>query len=246
MNTRIAEAASLRMQGDRYPMSASRPSERRAAEPSDATDGVLVELRSAAVTRAKKDDGAETATVVGFASITEAGYEMYDWAGPYTEVVSLDAFDATLATSPLVEFTLNHNRGGGLPMAHTRNGSLSLSVVKEGEGTGLWYEAEVDATRSDVADMLKALERGDLAEASFKFRITAGQWSPDYSEYRINEVDLHRGDVSAVNFGANPAATSALRGERGPEITTDLPPGAVVRRPADISEDDLENRTVRI
>ena len=59
--------------------------------------------------------------------------------------------------------------------------------------------------------MLKALERGDLAEASFKFWITAGQWSPDYTEFRINETDLDHGDVSSVNFGANPAASSGLR-----------------------------------
>jgi len=245
MNT-IADAAQLRAEGSRYSSPAARPSERRAAEPTDASTGVRVNLRAEAVVRAKAEDGAERTTVGGLASVTERGYEMYDWAGPYTEIVALDAFDATLAANPLVEFTLNHNRGGGLPMAHTRNGTLTLSVVKDGEDTGLEYAADVDPTRSDVADMLKALERGDLAEASFKFRIVRGQWSPDYTEYRILEVDLERGDVSAVNFGANPAATSTLRGERGPENTADLPPGAVVRRAADISEDDLEIRTLRI
>lgn len=215
MKTRtLAEAAVERANGGRYAAASDRPSERRAAESSDASTGVIIELRSASVTRGKNSDGQDIATVVGYASVTEAGYEMYDWAGPYTEVVALDAFDTTLEAEPLVEFTLNHNRGGGLPMAHTRNSTLSLSSVKDAgdDGTtGLYYEAEVDATRNDVSDMLKALERGDLAEASFKFRIVRGQWSPDYTEYRINEVDLHRGDVSAVNFGANPAATSGLR-----------------------------------
>jgi hypothetical protein len=36
-------------------------------------------------------------------------------------------------------------------------------------------------------------------------------WSPDWMQYRIEEVDLHRGDVSAVNFGANPFASSGTR-----------------------------------
>lgn len=232
----LAEAAVLRAEGGRYGATADRPSERRAAEPSDASAGVRVELRATSVTRGKNAAGEDIATVVGFASVTEQGYEMYDWAGPYTEIVALDAFDATLSASPLVEFTLNHNRGGGLPMAHTRNSTLTLSAVKEGDTTGLWYEAQVDPSRGDVADMLKALERGDLAEASFKFRIVRGQWSPDYTEYRINETDLNRGDVSAVNFGANPLATSALRGE---------PEAQAPARPVRISDDDLEHRTAR-
>lgn len=156
--------------------------------------------------RAASEQGS-TRGVFGVASVVEHGYEMYDMFGPYTEVVDRAAFDNTLAASPLVEFTLNHNRGGGLPMAHTRNGTLTLSMGEP----GLEYDATVDPTRSDVSDMLKALERGDLAEASFKFTITRGQWSPDYSEFRILEVNLDRGDVSAVNFGANPAATSQAR-----------------------------------
>lgn len=195
------------------------PSKRRSAEPEDAPFGVRVNLQSNPLVRAATANADGTVTVQGFASVTESGYEMYDMFGPYTEVVSLDAFDKTLAASPLVEFTLNHNRGGGLPMAHTRNGTLSLQVTKSGETTGLWYEASVDPSRGDVADMIKALERGDLAEASFKFRIENGTWSPDYTEFRINTADLERGDVSAVNFGANPAATSSVRAAAGLERT---------------------------
>lgn len=244
MNTRtLAEAAVERANGGRYSAASDRPSERRSAESSDASTGVIVELRSASVTRGKNAAGQDIATVVGYASVTEAGYEMYDWAGPYTEVVSLDAFDNTLEQEPLVEFTLNHNRGGGLPMAHTRNGTLTLSAVKDpgdDDTTGLYYEAEVDATRNDVGDMLKALERGDLAEASFKFRIVRGQWSPDYTEYRINEVDLQRGDVSAVNFGANPAATSGLREQPATPAARE----AEAPKPVRIFDEDVKVRTI--
>jgi HK97 family phage prohead protease len=146
------------------------------------------------------------ARVVGYASTTEQPYEMYDMFGPYTEVVSRGAFTATLARSPLVEFTVNHGAGGGIPMAHTRNGTLMLRE----DPVGLYYEARVDPARADVADVLRALERGDLAESSFKFRIDLGMWSPDFTTYRIELADLERGDVSTVNFGANPTTTSAL------------------------------------
>lgn len=180
-----------------------RPQQRRGS-----SEGVTAFARGtllSAEVRAKGDTS--STVVVGYASVTESPYDMYDFYGPYTEVVSRGAFEKTLSASPLVEFTVNHGAGGGLPMAHTRNSTLTLSE----DETGLRYEATVDPTRSDVADMLKALERGDLAEASFKFRIDSGQWSPDYSEFRINAVDLANGDVSAVNFGANPAASSGLR-----------------------------------
>jgi HK97 family phage prohead protease len=211
---------------DHYPAVASRPSQRRSAEPDDAPRAVRMQL-AAPVIRSKGDTSEPH--VVGYASVVEEGYEMYDMFGPYTEVVDRGAFDNTLAANPLVEFTLNHNRGGGLPMAHTRNGTLILGPVDD---TGLPYDANVDPTRGDVADMLKALERGDLAEASFKFRIVRGQWSPDYMEYRILEVDLNRGDVSAVNFGANPAASSALREQAGAEeVTTQR------RSPSDVVPD---------
>ncbi len=197
------------------PAPASRPMQRRLGEDSTSRAGaVLVALEPQEVREVTRN-GLTVVRVGGYASVTESGYEIWDMFGPYTEVVSQGAFGKTLASSPLVEFTLNHGAGGGLPMAHTRNQTLDLTE----DETGLRYDAYVDPKRSDVKDMLKALERGDLAEASFKFRIDAGQWSPDYTEYRIAAVDLHRGDVSAVNFGANPAASSALREDAAPAVT---------------------------
>lgn len=198
-----ARAAATRAPGDR-------PSQRRSAERDGLAGAAPVAQLGYLDTRAKGGDGS-AAAVGGFASVTERGYEMWDMFGPYTEVVALDAFDSTLSAEPVVEFVVNHGAGGGLPMASTRNGTLALEAVKDGDETGLRFDADVDATRTDVADMLKAMSRGDLAEASFRFHIVRGQWSPDYSEYRILEVDLHRGDVSAVNFGANPHASSGLR-----------------------------------
>lgn len=198
------EAASARATGQRD--ATARPTQRRHSQDSDAPSAARI--ARAFELRASKSG---SPTVAGYASVTETPYEMWDMFGPYTEVVAASAFDATLAADPMVEFTVNHGAGGGLPMAHTRNGTLTLSAVKDGDETGLAYEAAVDASRQDVADMLKAMERGDLAEASFKFRIVRGLWSPDWMQYRIEEVDIDRGDVSAVNFGANPHASSGVK-----------------------------------
>lgn len=215
MTTRQA-AAEARATGARDV--SARPSQRRHA-------GWIDGATPARVQRAFEVRAAAKASPVvsAFASVTGTPYEMYDAFGPYTEVVSLEAFDATLAADPMVEFTLNHGAGGGLPMAHTRNGTLELTVIKDGELTGLWYDASVDPTRTDVADMLKAMERLDLAESSFKFRIIRGQWSPDWMEYHIHEIDIDRGDVSAVNFGANPHTAGNMLAHAAPIVPATTP-----------------------
>jgi phage head maturation protease len=217
MNERMTEAAFARSQGVKA--LADRPSQRRSAEAEDSPRHARVSLNNASV-RAADSGGAPH--VVGVASVVERGYEMWDAFGAYTEIVSATAFDKTLSESPLVEFTLNHNKGGGAPMASTRNGTLVLGVSTDGDLPGLNYDALVDPSRTDVSDMVKALTRGDLAEASFKFRIVRGQWSPDYTEYRIEEVDMNGGDVTAANFGANPSATSAMRAVVAPKAGRDV------------------------
>lgn len=145
----------------------------------------------------------------GVASVTEEPYEMYDFFGPYNEIMDENAFDATLKREPDVAFLLNHR---GLTMARTvaRPGAdptLLLSVGDE----GLLSEAYVNPNRGDVRDMLLAIEDGVVTEMSFAFMIVRGIWSPDYTEFRIKEVDLDRGDVSAVNFGANPYTSIEAR-----------------------------------
>jgi len=194
----IREAAAARAAEVRQ--STDRPSQRRNSPESGALAVVRAAVECRDARAEKAPNGADAVRLSLYASITEKPYDMYDMFGPYSEVVSRDAFDKTLAASPLVEFVVNHGAGGGIPMAHTRNDTLTLGI---GEA-GFYYEPLVDPTRSDVADMLKAYERGDIAESSFKFRIDAGKWSPDYTEFRIDAVDMHRGDVSIVNFGANP------------------------------------------
>jgi len=149
--------------------------------------------------RAKKDVPS-VSTIEGYASVTEQPFEMWDWLGPYSEVVRAGAFAKTLGENPQVQLLLNH---AGLAMAYTKAGTLRLSE----DTTGLHMEADVSTKRSDVGDMLAALEEKSVDEMSFAFRVTRQMWSPDFDQRDILEVDLHRGDVSVVNFGANPATS---------------------------------------
>lgn len=154
--------------------------------------------------RAAPTDGGPT-TVQGYASVVDEPFQMWDWAGDYNEVVRPGAFAKTLGETPQVQLLLNH---GGLSMAYTKAGSLRLAE----DSTGLHIEADVNPLRGDVRDLLAALEDGDVDEMSFAFRVTRQVWSPDWTQRDILEVDLHRGDVSVVNFGANPATSVSMRG----------------------------------
>jgi HK97 family phage prohead protease len=148
--------------------------------------------------------GSGPTVVEGYASATEAPYEMFDMLGPYTEVIRAGAFGKTLSENPQVQLLLNH---GGLSMAYTRAGTLALAE----DSTGLHMRAEVNPTRGDVRDLLTALDDRAIDEMSFAFRVPAGKsvWSPDFDQRDITEVDMHRGDVSVVNFGANPTTSVA-------------------------------------
>lgn len=184
--------------------------------------------------RAKKvdRDGKGFYVVEGYATVYERGYEMWDWAGPYTEVVSVGAADASLAAQPDVVFLVNHK---GLAMARTTiAGTLDLWSDETGMGDRAW----LNPGRSDVKDLVLNIEDGVTTEQSFAFMITSGQWSPDYMEFRINAFDVHRGDVSAVNYGANPHTSIAARSREILDALDQLPTGA-----ARAAMDRLAHRT---
>ncbi|SDG95445.1 HK97 family phage prohead protease [Klenkia brasiliensis] len=180
-----------------------RPRDRRSTSAAGSPARVRAALHGVNV----REPGADDAAVLGFdgyASITETAYEMWDMFGPYTEEIAREAFDATLSRDPDVVFLLNHK---GMTLARTKSGTLRLAA----DDTGLHVDADLDQGNSQVRDMASGLRRGDLDEMSFAFRITRGQWSPDYMSYRITELDLERGDVSVVNYGANPNTFGSLR-----------------------------------
>ena len=201
MELRLTDAAQARSLGvaQRW----HRPSERRAAEAprsrADVCAPAGVELRA-------KDDTEGRLSFHGVASVTERGYEMWDYYGPYTEVIAAYAFDEALSRADLdVPLVLGHDSMRRI--ARTTNGTLTLSITDE----GLDVLADLDPTDADVAYIVPKLRAGLIDEMSFMFRIDAGQWSPDYTEYRITKVDIHRGDVAIVGYGANPATSAELR-----------------------------------
>ena len=154
-----------------------------------------IELRAAG-------DSGNLLTFTGYACVTEAPYEMEDWLGSYTEVVRQGSFGKTLAENADVPFKLNH---GGITLARTKSGTMDLAE----DSTGLHVEARLDPTNPDVQRVRSAMDRGDLDEMSFAFMVTRQNWSPDFTQRDITEVNLNKGDVSVVNYGANPNTAGA-------------------------------------
>jgi len=176
-------------------------------------------FRSQVKTRKAAIKGENRIVFEGMATVFEQPYEMYDFWGPYTEIVSAGAADATLAASPDVAFLVNHR---GVTMARTTSGTLELAA----DESGMSDIAYCNPARSDVMDQYHAVQDGDVTEQSFAFMITLGAWSPDYTEYRINTYDIDRGDVSNVNFGANPYTSVAARSSELLSALEHLSPGA--------------------
>lgn len=183
---------------------ADRPAQRRSADQPHSS--AVVRASSRIELRKKSEDG-NALTFHGVASVTERDYEMWDAFGPYTEIVSRGAFADTLTMDGLdVPLVLAHDSMRRI--ARTTNGTLILAETDDGLDV---LAPDLDPTDADVAYILPKLRAGLIDEMSFAFLIEKGQWSPDYTEYRIERVNLHRGDVAIVGYGANPYTTSELR-----------------------------------
>jgi len=177
---------------------ADRPSQRRSGEALGSAARVSVRIQGLEL-RAPSAGGSGLLQFRGYASVTGAGYEMYDMFGEYTEEVEPGAFGSSLARADLdVPLVLQHQDLRRI--ARTTNGSLRLSE----DSNGLLVQADLDPTDQDVQYIEPKLRSGLIDEMSFKFRINSGEWSPDWLTYRIKDVDLNRGDVAIVGYGASP------------------------------------------
>ncbi|WP_083510484.1 HK97 family phage prohead protease [Pseudarthrobacter sulfonivorans] len=195
---------------------ANRPSQRRCSEEDGSPARVSARAHGIQIRQAEGDSALQ---FEGLASVYERGYEMYDYFGPYTEVVSAGAATDSLSQAGLdVPLVLQHQDLRRI--ARTTNGSLILTETDE----GLHVNApELDATDHDVQYIVPKLRSGLIDEMSFKFRITSGVWSPDYTEYRIQAFDIHRGDVAIVGYGASPhTAGAGLRASNLPDLIRDM------------------------
>jgi HK97 family phage prohead protease len=138
--------------------------------------------------------------------VFDKGYEMYGGPekGGWTEIVDRRAFDETLKRKPDLHLLINHE---GMPLARTKSGTLRLST----DSTGLKVDADLHRSDPDVQRLEVKMGRGDMSEMSFAFRTIRHEWNEDETERRLTELNLDKGDVSVVNFGASPHTSAGIR-----------------------------------
>ncbi len=164
------------------------------------------ERRTFALDQVELRDADGTLTLEGYASVFDVWYEMYGGPSRYgwNEQVARTAFDRTLADGADVQLLINHS---GMPLARTKSGTLDLST----DNTGLHVRAGLEPTDPDVLALRPKMERGDLDEMSMAFRVVRQEWNDDYTERTLTELNLNKGDVSVVNYGANPHTSAQVR-----------------------------------
>jgi HK97 family phage prohead protease len=156
------------------------------------------ETRTCARFEVRENPATSTVVLEGYAATYEP-YDVYggESRGGWREQIQPTAFDTTLATSPDVQLLVNHE---GCPLARTKSGTLQLSRDRH----GLRVRALLDRNDPDVQALLPKMARGDMDEMSFGFRVKDQIWDANYTQRTITEVSLQKGDVSVVNYGANP------------------------------------------
>jgi HK97 family phage prohead protease len=122
---------------------------------------------------------------------------------PFIERIAPGAFRKTLTETPDVRLLINHE---GLPLARTKNGTLRL---KEDE-IGLYMDADLPDTQA-ARDLYTLVERGDVDQMSFAFRVIRQKWNEGRTERTLTELSLADGDVSVVTYPAYPTTTVEAR-----------------------------------
>lgn len=142
-------------------------------------------------------------TVIGYASLANRSYTVRDQYGTFIETVASGAFGGGVLTRCDCRYLINHD---GIPLARNTAGTLALTA----DALGLFYEADLDTRMIAAADLVHAIERGDVSQNSFGFTVAEDKWDADYTRRTILRVeDLL--DVSAVTYPASPTTWLKLK-----------------------------------
>lgn len=155
-----------------------------------------VETRMAKITAIERGENNEM-VVEGMAAV----FDTITNIGLFNERVERNAFDNVLNDD--VRFLVNH---GGLPLARTKNGTLTL----EKRDDGLFMRANLANTERG-REIYDLIERGDIDEMSFAAKIKRDGWQPDDDGVRVISRVESLVDVSAVTFGAYPTTSIQAR-----------------------------------
>jgi len=165
--------------------------------------GDFIEQRIAPMTTEVRGNSDGSWTLVGHAAVFDS---MSESLGNFNETIQRGAFRKALRSPDLaVKALFNHDQN--LVLGSTSNGTLSLRE----DPTGLRYEVNV-ADTSYGRDLRVLLERGDITQSSFAFKVNKDgqQWSDQEDGTLLRTITEFSEilDVSAVTYPAYTATTS--------------------------------------
>jgi HK97 family phage prohead protease len=149
--------------------------------------------------------------------------------GGFREIIEPGFFRDVLRRDPDVRLMVNHD---GLPLARTRSGTLEL---REDMTRGLHVFARLDKTDDDVRNLRVKMQRHDVDQMSFAFRIKeegGDDWAvaDDGKVVRTLKADgaSELYDVSVVAFPAYPASSADMRSVLDDAIKRGRLPGEAI------------------
>ena len=147
--------------------------------------------------------------VQGYGSVFDVGYYMIDQFGPYVETMSRKAFDASIERGQSLRVSLLRSHAG-LGLASTESRRMAVGV----DDYGLGFCAALNPEETDSRDLIEKLQAGSTPrDTSIGGQIRDYSWDDDFTHITINDWWMSRGEISAVQIGANPAGFIMLRSE---------------------------------
>ena len=152
----------------------------------------------------------------GYALVYEYRYDIGGGPedGGFTEVIARGAA-AKSAGEADVRLLVNHD---GVPLARSRGGEGTLQL--KSDDVGLKVRAELDPANPTVQELRSAMNRGDLDQMSFAFKVPKGEGRQTFDGKTglrtIRELQLF--DVSVVTYPASKATVARLRNDEAPDI----------------------------
>ena len=167
-----------------------------------------VESRAfAQIKEIRANEDTNTVDVQGYATTYNSSYPVYGGPekGGWNETIARGACKKSLMEHADVRFLLNHE---GMPLARSRGKDSDTLTLSEDE-IGLYMATSIALKDPQAQSLASALEREDVDQMSFAFRVIREEWNDEYTERIIKEVELI--DVSAVTYPANPTTLIGLR-----------------------------------
>lgn len=119
----------------------------------------------------------------------------------FIEMIDRDAINESTDLTDIVAL-FNHREDYILARKNSKANTLEITV----DDTGLHYRFEVDEEISYVKDVYRLIQKGEISESSFAFRINEGgeQWEKRQDGKYVRTITSFAGiyDVSVVTNGA--------------------------------------------